>query len=108
LIISTFVENLNDMKTEPVKEKVKTNREYLMFIADRIASERPSAEIIYNTLVGIDERGVGRGYKMRIADGRKFKEKQLQRRTESFNAIKDNMDNLTHKGETNNENDNNE
>jgi hypothetical protein len=91
------------MKTEEPKERVKTNKEYLSYIADRIASERPNAEIILNTLVGIDERGVGRGYKMRIADGRKFKEKQLQRRTESFNAIKDNMDNLTHKGEVTNE-----
>jgi hypothetical protein len=78
------------------KEKRQTNREYLSMIADRISSERPVKEIILNTLIDIEERGYGRGYRARIADGAKFRDAQTKRREESWNSVKDNIDDKVH------------
>ena len=70
-------------------EKVKTNREYLSFIADRIFTEHSSAEVILNTMIDMEERGYARGYKACFADRRKFKEAQETRRKTSWNSCKD-------------------
>jgi hypothetical protein len=66
-----------------------TRKEYLAFIADRIVSERPSAGIILNTMISIEEKGYGRGYNARVSDSRKFRDRQTERRTLSWNTIKD-------------------
>jgi hypothetical protein len=72
-------------------EKVKTNREYLSYIADRIFTEHSSSEVILNTMIDMEERGYARGYKACFADRRKFKEAQETRRKTSLNTIKDNI-----------------
>ena len=74
------------------KRKVpKTRREFLTYIAERIASERPNATIILNELIEADVVGYGRGYTQRTTDSRKFKEAQENRRKTSLNTIKDNI-----------------
>jgi hypothetical protein len=70
-------------------EEEKTNREYLSFIADRIFTERPSAEIILKTMIDMEERGYARGYTASFMDRRKFKDAQNTRRTSSWNNVKD-------------------
>ena len=72
-------------------EKVKTNREYLSYIADRIFTEHSSSEVILNTMIDMEERGYARGYKACFTDRRKFKEAQENRRKTSLNTIKDNI-----------------
>jgi hypothetical protein len=91
-------------KTEVKPEKKQTNRMYLALIADRIASERPSADIILNTLIAMEERGYGRGYQARIADGAKFREKQLERRTASWSTIKNDIEDKCSKASNNQSN----
>lgn len=76
------------METE---QKPQTNRTYLSYLADRIASERPSSETILNTLIDMEEKGYSRGYKAAFADRKKFKEAQENRRKTSLNTIKDNI-----------------
>ena len=73
------------------EKKTQTNREYLAYMADRIFAERPSAEVILNTMIDMEERGYARGYKACFADRRKFKEAQETRRKTSYNTIKDNI-----------------
>lgn len=88
------------MKTEEeVKEKKPSNRVYLSYLAERIASERPSADIILKTLIDTEERGYGRGYIARTKDSSKFKEFQRKKREESWSSVKDRIDDLCHKGE---------
>jgi len=89
------------MKTEEkaTLEKEPTNREYLTYVAERIASERPSSKIILQTLIDIDERGDNRGYRKRTKDSSRFKEFQRKRRDESWNGCKDYIDDMCHKGE---------
>lgn len=79
------------------EERRQTNREYLSMIADRISSERPSKEIILNTLISLEERGYGRGYRARITDSAKFKEGQDKRRLISWHGVKDHLDDLCSK-----------
>lgn len=89
------------MKTEEKAkaEKKPTNRAYLSYVAERIASERPSVEMITQTLADIDERGYGRGYVARTRDSSKFKDFQRRKRDESWSSIKDFIDDSCHKGE---------
>jgi len=87
------------MKTEEVTEKVQSNRKYLSYVAERISTERPSTEIILQTLADIDERGYGRGYVARTRDSSKFKDFQRRKRDESWSSVKDRIDDMCHKGE---------
>jgi hypothetical protein len=77
--------------------KPKTRREYLAYIAARIASERPNETIILNELIEADKGGCRRGYDKRTADARKFKEAQETRRKSSLNSIKDHISDLCSK-----------
>jgi hypothetical protein len=86
------------------KEKKPDNMTYLRLLADRFVSERPSSDIIINTFTDIHARGYNRGYQTRLADGAKFKEWQTKRRTESWNGVKDHIDNLVHKSNIDNTN----
>ena len=67
----------------------KTRREFLSYIAERIASERPNATIILNELIEADSVGYGRGYDRRTTDSRKFKDAQDKRRSSSWNTVRD-------------------
>jgi hypothetical protein len=85
------------------EQRKQTNKEYLSYIADRIASERPSGELIFKTLTDIDERAYGRGYRARITDSAKFREWKQKKREESWNSVKDHLDDCVHKNKDTNQ-----
>jgi hypothetical protein len=78
-------------------DKKPENITYLTLLADRIASERPSGKIIYNTFLEIFEKGFNRGYEKRLADGATFKRWRKEKQDASWNSVKDNLSDLCSK-----------
>ena len=78
-------------------DKKPGNTTYLALLAERIAGERPSAKIIYNTFLEIFEKGFNRGYEKRLADGATFKRWRKEKQDASWNSVKDNLSDLCSK-----------
>jgi hypothetical protein len=81
---------------ETVNKKPE-NTTYLTALADRIANERPSAQILYNTFLDIFETGFNKGYAKRLDDGTKFKRWSKDRQENSWNSCKDHISDLCSK-----------
>jgi hypothetical protein len=88
-------------------EKTPQNTTYLTALSDRIANERPSSEILYNTFLDIFRTGFDRGYAKRLEDGAKLRRGRKDRQKASWNSVKDNISDLCSKQVViNNEQDN--
>jgi hypothetical protein len=79
------------------KDKKPDNATYLTLLADRMATGRPSAKIIYNTFLEIFEKGFNRGYEKRLSDGAIFKRWRKEKQEASWNSVKDNISDLCSK-----------
>lgn len=77
--------------------KKPENTTYLTMLADRIAQERPSAQIMYNTFLDIFEKGFNKGYAKRLEDGAKFRRLRKDRQDASWNGVKDNLSDMCSK-----------
>ena len=83
--------------TKTTKERRKhlfKHRSYLDATADRIAVTLPTKDIIYNTLLAVYEVAFSEGYMTRIDDAAWFKMKQEEHRKNSFNRVKDHIDDI--------------
>jgi hypothetical protein len=81
---------------ETVNKKPE-NTTYLTLLADRIAVERPSEKIIFNTFLEIFEKGFNRGYEKRLSDGANFRRLRKDRQEASWNSVKDHISDLCSK-----------
>lgn len=94
------MEKEKDKEVKPKNRHLFKHREHLNYVADRILTTSPTREIIFNSLLGIYELAYAEGYQTRLSDSRYFKDKQESRRKESWNAIRDHIDDLCHKEES--------
>ena len=79
------------------KNKKPENTTYLTCLSERIATERPSAQILYNTFLDIFETGFNKGYAKRLEDGAKFKRWSKDRQNASWDGVKTHISDLCSK-----------
>ncbi len=86
-------------KKEQVRKRSKPRIpiDYLEAVADRIHSTAPTKEIILNTVKSVWSDGFGRGYLRHLDDAKVFRAAREARIKESFDSIKDQLDDEIHK-----------
>ena len=70
--------------------------DYLIALADRLASINPSKNIMFNTLKDVYKTAYTAGYNRRQEDISYFKRKQQKHITDDWNKTKDEIDDLIH------------
>jgi len=84
---------------DDIKEKKRRHlipKDYISAVADRLHSINPSRDIVSNTVKDVWCDGYARGYMARIDDHAHFARKREQRLKESFDTIKDMIDDEIH------------
>lgn len=81
---------------EPKRGKPKIPYDYLLAVSDRLHEINPSKEIVFNTIKSIWRDGYGRGYLRRIDDSAYLKSQKEKHLKESFDKIKDQLDDEIH------------
>lgn len=90
----TFVNNL--LARKRAKRPYLIPLEYLTALADRIHSTSPTLEVIRNSLVQLFDLGFTKGYSRRLADAKRFKEKQTLAFEKAWGQEKDYIDDIIH------------
>lgn len=85
------------METEKKRKHIFKHKKLLEYTAEDIVATRPTSQIIYNTERYQYGLAWSEGYQTRIDDAAYFKEKQKERRTASWNSCKEHLDDLVHK-----------
>lgn len=84
------------MDTKKKEGQLFRHRNYLESVADKIHKSNPTKEIIYNTLLSVFKTATTWGWNLRLNERKIFKNKINQHKKESFNAIKDQIDDQIH------------
>lgn len=80
----------------PKRGKPKIPYDYLLAVSDRLHEINPSKEIVFNTIKSVWRDGYGRGYLRRIDDSNYFQTCRKRHLKESFDDIKDKLDDEIH------------
>lgn len=85
-------------KTEKpsLKRRHRIAKEYLLAVADRLHSINPTEEIVFNTVKDVWCDGYAKGYMAHISDAKYFRDKRDADIRQSFDSIKDSIDDEIH------------
>jgi hypothetical protein len=86
-----------------VKERRKhlfKHRDYLNGVATSIFEIQPTKQEIFNTLLNMYQPIWSEGYITRLEDSIYFRDRRNTRREESWNSVKDQLDDLIHNPKT--------
>jgi hypothetical protein len=76
--------------------KPRIPKDYLIAVANRIATTNPTEEIIFNTIRAVWSDGYGKGYLRHLDDDKAFRSAREAEIKKSFDSFMDSVDDEIH------------